>query len=271
MDLPKIDKESALPLYLQIQKSILEAIQQSQLSPNQRIPSASELSVRLGVSRMTVRQALQELVRIGRLYTVPGKGTFVTLEKKMEPNLDSLYGFTDESADQGFTPSSQLLSFRTIPASGKLAKHFGVSMGTPVICLSRVRLVNGQPLGIENSHLLESEFSGLEAYDWNNTSLYSVLRQRYHADLDHAVHYVEAATADREIARQLGITRGAAVMVVERHTFTSRNRPIEFVASVYRADCVRFKVEAVARNPMAIYPPAAPASQPSQYGEEGKR
>lgn len=254
MDWGSIEKDRSQPIYVQISALIQKAISERRLKPDEKIPSASKLCELWGVSRMTVRQALQELVHRGVLYTVPKKGTFVALTPKIEPPVDSLYGFTEAFGYQGQRPSSRVLSVNVFPAAHNLCEALQVEAGTMIIQIARVRLINDQVLGIERSHLRHADFPGLERFDWNSVSLYSTLRNNYHVDLDHAHHTIEAAPADSESAKILGVPLGFPVVLVERFTYTAANQLVEYVASIYRSDRVRFKIGAVEKHPMRFEP-----------------
>lgn len=254
MDWGSIDKNSTQPIYTQISVLIQKAISEHRLNPDEKIPSASDLSELWGVSRMTVRQALLELVRRGTLYTIPKKGTFVALNPKIEPPVDSLYGFTEEFRKLGLQTSSRLISCGVIAADERVSKALKLESGAKVVRIIRVRLINNLPMGIEEAHVKQDVFPGLELLDWNSVSFYNTLRNQYHADLDHAYHSIEAAGADAESAGLLGVRVGFPVMLVERYTYTSSNQPIEYVFSIYRSDRVRFKVGAVGKHPMRFEP-----------------
>jgi GntR family transcriptional regulator len=254
MDWGVIDKGRSQLIYVQILTLIQKAITERRLNPDEQIPSASDLSEIWGVSRMTVRQALQELARRGVLYTIPRRGTFVALNPKIEPPVDNLYGFTEAFSQHGQHPSSLVVSVGVIPAVKNVCEALLVEPGTPVIQIVRVRMINGQALGIERSHLKKADFAGLELFDWSGVSLYSTLRNQYHVDLDHAYHSIEAAEADSESAKLLGVRIGFPVVLVERFTYTSGNQPVEYVTSVYRSDRVRFKIGAVEKHPMRFEP-----------------
>ena len=137
-----IDKSSARPLYLQIKDRLLEAIDKGLLQPGQKIPSARDLSEQIGVSRLTVLQALREMTRLGRLFTVNGKGTFVGRVEKLEPNLRTVWGFTETFRAQGYKTGSQLIQFDVINADATMAGSLEVPEKTPLYRMTRKRLLH---------------------------------------------------------------------------------------------------------------------------------
>lgn len=236
-----IDKNAAKPLYLQVKDALLQVIDAKGIPPHRRIPSEREISEATGISRMTVRQAIRSLILEGRLYTVPGKGTFVA-EPKIEQRLQHLTSFTEEMTRQGLRPGSQVVEAARLPASPHCARMLQVEPDTPLFYLARLRLANGTPVALERAWLSLERFPGLVEIDFSQRSLYDVLRNEYHVSLDHAVQFVEAAIADETLAALLQLPRNAPLLAFERVTYDPDDRPIEFVQSAYRSDRFRLSV-----------------------------
>jgi GntR family transcriptional regulator len=243
MDISNLDRQSSTPLYLQIRDLLLQAIERNELPPRQQAPSERELSTLTGVSRMTVRQALQSLVAEGWLYTVPGRGTFVADSSKIEQNLRQLTGFTEELQSQGFTPGSQVLSTELIPAEEEIAAVLKIEPGAALIRITRLRLANGVPVALEAAHLVQAMFLGLERNDFNSQSLYEVLQAQYQLRPVRADQTIEANQVDPMTAKLLAISTDRPVLSMERITYTADDQPFEYVRSVYRADYFRLRVE----------------------------
>ncbi len=243
LPLPPINRNSSEPLYLQIRHAVLQAIQEGRLVPHQRVPSERELSEAMGISRMTVRQALQTLINDGYLYTVPGKGTFVACGPKIEQNLQRLSGFTEEVRAQGFVPGSRVLSVSHVEADAHIARALDIAPGTLLVCITRQRLVDDVPVALESAYLVHARFPGLDSVDFSSNSLYDVLQSRYGIRLVHAKQIIEAQEADEEVGPLLGIEPHKPVLAMERTTFADDGKPVEYVRSYYRADRFRLKVE----------------------------
>ncbi len=241
--IPPVDRNSSEPIYLQLRNALLQAIRDGRLAPDQRVPSERELSETMGISRMTARQALQTLINDGYLYTVPGKGTFVSCAPKIEQNLQRLSGFTQEVRAQGLIPGSKVLSVTTVEADDHIAHNLDILSGTLLICIKRQRLVNDVPVAVESAYLVHARFPGLSEIDFNTHSLYDVLENRYGIRLTRARQFIEAQGADEEVAALLGIEPHKPVLAMERITYADDNRPVEYVHSYYRADRFRLKVE----------------------------
>src|SRR5699024_932590 len=132
-----IDKNSPLPIYYQLSEQIKRLIQTEQLLPGDLLPSEREYAERHNISRMTVRQAISNLVTEGLLCRKKGKGTFVT-EKKFEQNLQGLTSFSEDMQSRGYAPSNKLISFKLTQADQPIAKSLRLNAGEAVYEIKRV-------------------------------------------------------------------------------------------------------------------------------------
>lgn len=228
-------------LYRQLKEVIREQIASGELQPGDRLPSERELSEQYGISRMTVREALSELVREGVVQRRQGKGTFVATPKLVE-GLDILRGFTEEIRRRGMRPGTRILAMDQIPAHALVGRHLGLPVGHPVIRIERLRLANEVPTALETVHLDAVQFAGITRLLSPETSLYELLHERYRITLSHADQELEATTADRYLADLLEVNEGAPLLLIERTSFTPGGQPIEYVRSYYRGDRYRYHV-----------------------------
>src|SRR6266496_5513368 len=178
----KLRREAPTPLYLQLKTALVSDINAGQYKPHERLMSERELGEKFRVSRMTVRQALTEMIREGILYTQVGKGTYVN-ESKIKQELQTLTGFTQDMAARGSVASGQVLEARIIPATLTLAAIFSVPMNTEFVLLSLLRLSVGMPLAIEEAHIRHQVCPAIIKYDFSNESLYNILATRYNTIL----------------------------------------------------------------------------------------
>jgi GntR family transcriptional regulator len=229
-----------LPLYAQLKEEIIAAIARGDLDPGDQIPSQRVLCERHSMSHMTVRRAISELLREGVLYAIPGKGLYVT-----EPKQDAeppLRGFTEDMARRGMVASSQVLAAEVVGASTVLSSALGVPIGTALIFLRRLRLADGAPMAVQASYLPQALCPGLLEHDLGRGSLFELLRNSYHLRLADGTTAVEAALADAEHARLLGLRIPAPLLVVEQLNYLDSGQAIEFVRSAYRADRYRLRL-----------------------------
>jgi GntR family transcriptional regulator len=201
--------------------------------------SERELGEKFKVSRMTVRQALTEMIREGILYTQVGKGTYVN-ESKIKQELQTLTGFTQDMAARGTMASGQVLEARIIPATLTLAAIFLVPMNTEFVLLSRLRLSDGIPLAIEEAYIRYQICSGILKYDFSRESLYNILATHYNTMLVRAEQTMEASLATPKEAELLQITSPSPLLRIERLSYNEQNLLVEYVISAYRGDRYKF-------------------------------
>jgi GntR family transcriptional regulator, N-acetylglucosamine utilization regulator len=225
----------AEPLYFQIKELLLGEIRAGRYRPHERVPSERELSAAHGVSRMTARQALVELQRSGAIYTRVGKGTFVA-PQKIEQQLRSVTSFSQQLHAQGEVPSSRVLAATSGLVDVGLTERLGIKPGDDVVTISRVRLADGRPLGIETAYLPAARVPGILRHDFTHESLYETLAREYGLDFINASQTIEAALADERELALLEMDHPAAVFRLKRLTMSSDGRSVEFVNSTYRGD-----------------------------------
>lgn len=234
-----LDRSSAVPLYYQIHQHLLDQIQSGALKPGQALPSEQEISSRMGVSRMTARQAVKSLCDTGITYSRRGVGTFVS-GGKQEKTSSELLSFTQEMKARECRPSSQVLKFEKVVAESEVASALHLSHGEKVVSLIRIRLADGVPMGMESSFLPFRMFPGLlEVFD-PRTSLYQTLAEAYGVHMAAADEVVEAGLAGARDARLLKIKKNAPVFFLTRVSYGENGQPVEYVRSTYRGD--RWKI-----------------------------
>ena len=200
------------------------------------------MSAALGVSRMTIRQALLEMTADGTLYTRTGKGTYVA-ERKIEQPLQRLSGFTQDMLARGMRPASRVLSQELLPAPFELAQALGIAPGSEVVRIRRLRLADDHPVALESAHLSHALCPGLLDHDLAETSLYEVLRSRYGVTLGSARQTIEASQAVAEERQLLELPLRVPVLRIHRLTSGTDGRIVEFVRAAYRGDRYQLNVE----------------------------
>lgn len=233
-----IDEVSPIPKYSQLRRILVNLIE-GELAFDQLLPSEREISERFGVARMTVRQAVDQLVSEGRVYKVPGKGTFVARPRLVMPL--TLTSFTKDMQGRGMRPGSVEIARHQVPADAQLADRLGLSPGEPVHVLERLRLADDEPIAVERSHLVGRRTKGLLEEPLEGLSLYALLEQRYGLVIDGGEQTISAGIASAEDASWLQIPRGAGVLQFQRTSFAG-GEPLEFATSSYRADRYQLRV-----------------------------
>ncbi|WML46959.1 GntR family transcriptional regulator [Neobacillus sp. PS3-34] len=233
-----INKSSPIPIYHQLEAYLKEQIENSSLHADEMIPSEREFAERFQISRMTVRQAINNLVSDGYLYRQKGRGTFVS-KQKVEQALEGLTGFTEDMLERGMKPSSRLLSFNTIASGSQVAHQLQVAEKDLVYEIFRVRLADGIPMALETTYIPIALVPGITE-DNSNHSLYKYIENQLSLKISEATQEIEAAIARKPEADHLDIAAGAPVLLIMRTACLQDGTPFEFVKSVYRADRYRF-------------------------------
>lgn len=236
-----LEREGPIPLHEQIRERLLKAIQSGKVAAHRRLPSERVLAQWFAVNRLTVRQALRELIAQGYLYARFGRGTFVAARPVHQP-LQWLTSFTEDMAARGMKASSRVLAQEIRPAPADIAARLGIAPGVEVVRLERLRLADGEPMAIETAFLPHARCPGLLAFDFSQCSLYEVLRKHFGLRLDRAEQVLRAVVLPAREARLLGVSRGAPAFLLERTTFLDSGEAIEFVRSFYRGDRYQFQV-----------------------------
>ncbi len=227
-----IFRKGPLPRYYQLKEIMREKIREGEWKPGDLIPSERELGEQYGISRMTARQAITELVNEGLFYREQGKGTFVS-QHKITQQLLHLTGFTEDIAARGQRPGTKVLSAKMLPADDATADRLRIKPGELIFSLVRLRLADAEPLAVERSHL---HFKGCERLleeDLERNSLYRLLETRYGQSLMLAEQELEAGLMGEEESVLLKVALGSPALLTRRTTYTERDQPIEYAKAVY--------------------------------------
>ncbi|MFE2102656.1 GntR family transcriptional regulator [Streptomyces sp. NPDC059468] len=238
-----LDRTSPVPLYYQLAQQLEAAIEHGILAPGNLLGNEVDLSVRLGLSRPTVRQAIQSLVDKGLLVRRRGVGTQVVHSQVKRPlELSSLYDDL-ESAGQG--PTTRVLRNERVPAGADVAAALGMAEGAEVVVLERLRCTHGQPVAFLCNYLpaalLELDTGRLES-----TGLYRMMRS-VGISLHSARQTVGARSAAVEEAALLDEKEGAALLTMQRTAYDDTGRPVEYGTHVYRASRYAFDFQLLVR------------------------
>ena len=234
-----LDQTSPTPLYLQLQKLIQDSVKAGRLKAAEALPSERELAKTLNISRVTVRKALAELVKKGVLFQRWGSGTFIANTPHVEQALSRLSSFTDDMTARGMAPGAEIIERSQGVATPAESMALGLSPGSAVTRLHRLRLAAGVPMAIERA-VLPARFlpDPHEVAD----SLYAALRQRGFSPR-RALQRLHAVLLSPEQAKLLNVPPGSAALYIERRSFLDNGEAVEFTASYYRGDAYDFVAE----------------------------
>ncbi|WP_338701984.1 GntR family transcriptional regulator [Streptomyces sp. Q6] len=239
-----VDRSSPVPLYFQLARQLEAAIERGALTPGSLLGNEIELAARLGLSRPTVRQAIQSLVDKGLLVRRRGVGTQVVRSQVRRPlELSSLY---DDLEAAGQRPATRVLANTLVPASAEAAAALGIAEGQEVHRVERLRLAHGEPVAYLCNHLpvglIALEDERLEA-----TGLYRLMRSAG-ITLHSAHQSIDARAATAAEAERLGEPGATALLTMRRTTFDDRGRAVEFGSHAYRASRYSFEFHLLVRS-----------------------
>lgn len=234
--------KKSVPLYIQIAENFSAQIESGELAPGSRLPGERELSEVLSVQRETVRQAFRMLENQGLIERRHGSGTYVA-KPKIERDAGRLFPFTRVMQLKGYKPGARVIQMEKTLCNPAVAQELGLQVSAFIYHIERVRLVNQEPVVIENTFVPAGLFPDLDRFDMNDRSLYEVMETNYGARVTHASQSLEAVAATEFEAEYLGIKKGDPLMLERRLTFDQLNRRVEFSKDVFRGDRFRFTTE----------------------------
>ena len=235
--LKSLDPDSAQPLYQQLQRALRDAIQSGKLSPDDALPSERQLAAELGISRITVRKAIDGLADEGLLVRRQGSGNFVGA--RIEKNFAKLTSFSEDMRARGRVPTSQWLKKSDGQVTPEEAMRLALSPGAKVYRLHRLRFADDEPMALEYCTVSAHALPSLDDVD---LSLYDALERAGNRPV-RALQRLRALLLDDEKARLLEAKPGDAGLLVERVGYLRDGRAIELSHSYYRGDTYDFVAE----------------------------
>jgi GntR family transcriptional regulator len=211
------------------------------LGVGEAIPSERQLSGDLGVSRLTVRAALDDLVREGFLARRQGAGTFVS-EPKIAQEL-TMTSFTEDMRRRGMVPSSKTLELKTVAAGARLGRLLHVSPSESIVVVKRLRYADRETMAIETLHVAESRVPGLSAKDLERRSFYELLEGEHGIVVVGGTQAIEPTVTNEEESAALGVPLHSPAFLFERTTRAADGTIVEYVRSIYRGDRYRLVSE----------------------------
>jgi GntR family transcriptional regulator len=231
-----------IPLHHQVFRDLSAALDGNEWRPGDRMPTERDLAERYGCSLITVRHALSELVREGRIERTRGRGTFV-LQPRIERDIAGSMSFAEEMERRGLDPATRLVTARIEPAGDVVAALLGLEADAPVAYLERVRLGGGEPLLLEQARLPAERFPGLLAFDFEHRSLYDILADRYATRIVRARESVEPVSLKAREATLLEVSTRSLALQIDGVAFAADGSPVESARSFVRGDRTRYYLE----------------------------
>ena len=240
------------PLYSQIQEYIAELILSGKLAPESKIQSEREFSEDLGVSRMTVRRALTELVNEGLLERKHGSGTYVA-KPKVTYESGELVNYVHAMQKRNIATTSQLFEFSEIVASRRLAELLKIEIGSPIYRVDLLRLANRIPVILERVFFPCKRFPKLEEWDLEKSSIYDLITTVYNVKIGKISQTVEAVAAAEQVAQKLRVEENFPLLMISRIIYQETTvEPVVFSHDFMRSDYARIHSD-VQFNELGFY------------------
>jgi GntR family transcriptional regulator len=226
-------------MYAQVETVLASNMADGTLPVGGQLPTEESLIERFGVSRTTVRKAIQNLEARGLIEIQRGKGTFVA-HRKITQELTELTGFVEDMQALGRNATARVIDKRVMPASEIAGQQLGVATGALVVRIQRVRLADGAAVSFDETYLPLEIGRKVMTDDLAAEPIFSLLEQKYDIPLVEAEYKLEAVSAEPAVAQALGVEIGAPIFLIERTSYRAGNQPIDYEKLHYRGDMIRF-------------------------------
>lgn len=231
--------ERGTPLHQVIRHHIEKLLASGALTPGDQIPTEQEIMAIFSVSRITVRQAIAHLVAGGALVAKRGRGTFVA-QPRISHQLKKLTGFVEDMQALGLRVSSKVVKVEHIRADPNAAEKLRIAEGGEITRIERLRLANDEPLSFDISHMPADIGRRIASENLKTDPIFSLLENKYGIRLAEADYSIEASLAPAAVARHLQVARGSPIFLIERITYSTSARAIDYEKIYYRGDRIRY-------------------------------
>ncbi|AKO93076.1 GntR family transcriptional regulator [Priestia filamentosa] len=243
----KLNTHSSTPLYIQLKQTLTEDINKGVYSPGEKLPIETDLCDIYGVSRITVRKAILDLVEDGLLTRQQGKGTFVQYPKAKR-ELFAVNGHAEYMSEMGKAPKTKMLSFGLKAAKANIADILSISPESDILELQRILFYDDQPLTLEISHYSLELLPKLNEYVHNSVSMYETIKKHYNVTPVHNKKLLNMVFANADEAKHLNCEVGEPLFKVEKVAYDAQKRPIHSSFLYYPANRVTFTIDSSMSN-----------------------
>ncbi len=230
-----------VPVYVQIREQLRQEIAGGALKRGEKLPPEHELAARFKVSRLTLRESVEDLVHEGLLYRRHGVGTFVAVPH-LQRDHTRLTSFFDKAEQEGIKVRASLLKLEVIPAKPPVAKALDLAPGGQVIRVKTLRFANNVPITIHDAHVPHQLFSSILKENFEVQHLWD-LYEKCGYKVKRAVQRLEAREADKQVSKLMRVKQGTPVLFKERTVYSADGTPVEFTYCWNRGDLYSLTVE----------------------------
>jgi GntR family transcriptional regulator len=236
-----LDRNNPKPLYQQLRDILIDAIDSGSWVANEKIPSENELSSTYGLSRMTVRSVLTDLVKEGLLYRVQGIGTFVS--EKIETLSPAYIGIREQLEKMGYEVETKMVECGVEKCSDTVANHLNLAPGSPVLKIKRVRYIKGRPISIHISYVDSTYSKELTPEVLEREQLCVLLNQTYGIKRKRVAETLESVQASSEEAQLLEVEKGYPLLLLKDVLYSETEQPYEYTKVVFCGDKIKIRLQ----------------------------
>jgi GntR family transcriptional regulator len=234
-------------LYARVETVLAGEITDGDLKVGDQLPTEDSLIARFGVSRITVRRAIQNLVSRGLVEIRRGKGTFVAAPK-ITQDLKELSGFVEDMHVLGHKPTARVIGKEIVTANATVARQLSLTRGERVVRIRRVRLADGVPLSFDETYLPLEIGKKIITNNLKVEPIFSLLERKYDVPLIEAEYKLDAVAAEKEVATALKVKPRSPIFRIERTSYSTGSHPVDYETLYYRGDLVRFVTRLVRKT-----------------------
>lgn len=233
-------RAGGIPVYVRIRETLRDEITNGMLKRGERLPPEHELATKFSVSRMTIRESLEDLVDEGLLYRRHGVGTFVAFPH-LQRDHTRLTSFFDKAEEEGVAVRAELLSLEVMTARAVVARALDLPPGSRVIRIKTLRYANNVPITVHEAYVPQKLFANIVNENLENQHLWTLI-EKCGYKVKRAVQRLEARDADKELAELMKIKEGSPILFKERTVYAADGTPVEFTYCYNRGDAYSLTV-----------------------------
>jgi len=233
--------KQGVPRHEQISNWIRKQIETGAYEIDEKLPSENEFADRFEVSRVTVRRALQTIESEGRIYRRQGLGSFVK-DNRPRQSMVRLTDFVEDMKRAGMEASSSVIQFKPVPAPKHIAPILKIESGDTLVRLDRLRLGDDQPIAFDCTWLPMFYGQLIENLDLETDTIYRILEQEYDIPVEKGCYRIKAKNADEYLAKHLNVSKGQALLLIDRLSLTIGEKPIYYQQRYYRTDRIVYEL-----------------------------
>lgn len=239
---PKLKRQSPTPIFQQITDWMREKIESGEWEDNHKLMAETDLAEKLGVSRGTIRKAIEQLMSERLLVRIHGKGTFVRSKILLEQKPTwRLAGFSRDLISRGIPYSTEVLNKQIITAPVDIQEILKISPDEKIFNMLRLRKINDQPVLLIENHIVYTYCQGVEEIDFSENQLYVTLENKFGIQFEWAKRTYKSVTADKRIAKALNLSQHAPIMFLEELYHNQENTAVEYTRAWFDAQVFYIK------------------------------